>query len=58
MKERKPRAYVEKCRTGYFGLGYTYRWVARDYWNNQVASARTRKECEEECRQKGYIPVR
>lgn len=58
MKTRKPRAYLEKYRTGYFGLEYTYRWIATDRWNNQVASGKTRKECETECRRNGYVPER
>lgn len=58
MKTRKPRAYLNKYRTGYFGLEYTYRWITKDYWNNLVASGKTRKECEAECRRNGYVPER
>ena len=54
---RKPTAYLTKVRDGYFMLEYTYRWVARDYWGHQVASGRTKKECQQETRRAGYTPV-
>lgn len=54
---RKPTAYLTKIRDGYFMLEYTYRWVARDYWGHQVASGRTKKECQQETRRAGYTPV-
>lgn len=53
----KPTAYLAKEKTGYFMLEYTYRWVARDYWGNQVASGRTKRECQQETRRAGYTPV-
>lgn len=53
----KQHAYLEKVRDGYFMLEYTYRWVARDYWGHQVASGRTKKECQQETRRAGYVPV-
>ena len=56
MKQRKPRAYLAKYRTGYFGLEYTYCWIAHDYWHHEVARGKTKKECEAECRRKGYVP--
>ena len=39
-------------------LERTKSWVARDDFGNYVASARTRKECEAECRRLGYCPER
>ena len=54
---RKPTAYLTKVRDGYFMLEYTYHWVARDYWGNQVASGRTKRECQQETRRAGYTPV-
>ena len=57
-RQRKERAYLEFYRTGWFMGEYTYSWIARDYWGNYVASARTRKECEQECRYRGYVPER
>jgi hypothetical protein len=53
----KPTAYLAKERTGYFMMEYTYRWVARDYWGNRVASGRTKRECQQETRKAGYTPV-
>ena len=58
MRWYKPRAYLAKYRTGYFGLEYTYRWIAKDAYGCQVASGYTRKECEAECRRNGYAPER
>lgn len=52
----KPSCYLEKYRTGYFGLEYTYSWIARDNWNNEVARAKTKKECEYKARLNGYTP--
>lgn len=37
-------------------LERTKSWVARDTFGNYVASARTRKQCEEQCRHMGYCP--
>ena len=54
---RKEHAYLTKEQAGWFMLEYTYRWVARDCWGNTVASARTRKECEQETRRAGYVSV-
>ena len=58
MKERKQSAYLTKEIIGHFGFEYIEKWVARDYWGNWVASGRTRKECEAECRIHGYVPRR
>ena len=58
MRETKPRAYLEKVCNGGFMLEYTYRWIAKDRYGHQVASGKTRKECEAECRHYGYVPVR
>ena len=56
MRTQKPRVYIAKYRIGYLGLNYTYRWIAKDAWHNQVASGKTRKECEAKCRRNGYVP--
>ena len=58
MKERKPRAYLEKVCNGWFMLSPTYTWVARDYWGNAVGYGRTRKACKQDCRYHGYVPER
>ena len=58
MRERKPRAYLEKEITGHWCFEPIVRWVARDRWNNWIASGKTRKECEAECRYRGYVPER
>lgn len=58
MKERKPHAYLEKVINGYFYFEPTTRWIARDRWGNWIASGKTRKECEKECRLYGYVPTR
>lgn len=57
MRRRKPRAYLKKYITGYFGFEYSYHWVAKDCWDNSIASCKTRKECEAECRRRGYVPI-
>lgn len=57
-RQYKPRAYLEKVCNGWFMLEPCYTWVAREYWGSAVAYGHTRKECEAECRYKGYVPVR
>lgn len=54
----KPRAYLERVAVGWFMLDTVYMWIAEDTWGNRVASGRTRKECEANCRRAGYVPVR
>ena len=44
-RKRKPTCYLEKYRTGYFGLSYTYSWIAFDGWGHEVARGKTQKEC-------------
>ncbi len=58
MKPKKPRAYLNKYRTGWFLFEPIYGWIAKDCWGNRVAYGRTRKECEKECRYAGYVPIR
>lgn len=53
---RKPRAYLKQYYNGYFMLERCKEWRAEDSFGNYVASARTRKECEEKCRRLGYCP--
>lgn len=55
---KKPRAYMEKEIIGHWCFEPDVRWVARDRWGNWVASGRTRKDCEKECRTHGYVPER
>ena len=57
-RRTKERAYLEKVSNGWFMLERTTTWVARDYWGNAVAYGKTRKDCEENCRYKGYVPVK
>lgn len=57
-RQKKPWAYLDKYITGYFGLERTTAWIARDYWDNEVARGRTRRECEQRCRERGYAPQR
>lgn len=54
----KPTAYLEKFCNGWFMMERTYIWKATDNWGNTVATGRTRKECERDCRAAGYSPVR
>lgn len=54
----RPTAYIKPYYNGYFFLERTVVWRATDRWGNHVASSRTRKECEAECRRAGYTPVR
>jgi len=58
MRHYKPAAYVAPYYNGYFMLGRTVTWCAKDDWNNTVAWGMTRKECEQEAREKGYTPIR
>ena len=52
---RKEHAYLKE-HTGWFMWEPMFRWVARDYWGHQVASGRTKKECQQETRRAGYVP--
>lgn len=54
----KPTAWIDRERTGYFMLEATAAWVGRDTFGNEIARARTRKDCEQDCRWKGYTPRR
>ena len=56
-RQRKPRAYLRKIRSGYWGFEYSYAWRADDAWGNYITQARTRKECEREVRERGYAPT-
>ena len=57
-KFAKPTAWIKQECTGWFMLEPSYSWVARDTWGNWVASGRTRKDCEANCRERGYVPRR
>lgn len=56
MRKRKPRAYLEKHKTGYWGFEPIYAWIAYDPWGNYITQARLKKDCERNCREKGYVP--
>ena len=58
MRYRKPTAWMKRECTGWFMTELVVKWVARDTWGNFVASGRTRKECESNCRLHGYTPRR
>ena len=55
-KQYKPRAYLEKKATGWFMGEPEIEWIAYNDWGNYVASAKTNKECERQCRLYGYVP--
>ena len=58
-RKRKLRAYLQKEITGHWLCDPITHWVARDEWTkNAIAYGRTRKECEQKCRDKGYVPER
>ena len=56
MGRRKESAYLKKEVTGWFAMSPVIRWVARDYWGNWIARAKTKKECEKKCRELNYTP--
>ena len=56
----KPRAYLRKEMIGYVSFKPVDRWVAREWrvGGKYVAMGGTKKECEAECRERGYVPER
>ena len=52
----KPSCYLEKKCIGRFGIEKIYKWIAYDRWNNEVARAKTKKECMANARANGYVP--
>ena len=58
MKSRKPTVYLAPYITGNFSFEPVKAWLAKDRWGNTIARARTRRECEQEARRAGYVPVR
>jgi len=54
----KKSAYLTREMTGHFMLTPTVSWIARDTWGNWITSGRTRKECEQNCRDLNYVPRR
>lgn len=56
--KRKESAYLKRESIGWFGFEPVVKWIARDTWGNWVASGKTRKECEANCRIHGYVPRR
>jgi len=57
-RQTKPTAYIAPYITGHFMLEPVREWLGKNYWGNTVAWGKTRRECEQECRRAGYIPVR
>ena len=57
MRYRKPRCYLEKCCTGWFGTDLLFYWIARDLWGHEIARAKTKKICIAEARRYGYVPA-
>jgi len=57
-RQYKPRAYLEKLCNGYFVFSPVFCWRSTDRWGNLVAYGRTRKECERNTRERGYVPER
>jgi hypothetical protein len=55
---RKPRAYLEKWSFVYGDDNLGSIWYGRDQLGKCVAQGKTRKECEKQCRYKGYVPER
>lgn len=58
MRTARESAYLTKEIIGHFMFELTVRWIARDYWGNWITSGRTRKECEQNCRDLNYTPKR
>lgn len=50
-------AYLEKWRFEYHDDKWT-QWIARDKYGNGIVSANTKKKCEADCRELGYVPRR
>lgn len=55
-RKSKPRAYIKKVFCGHWMFEPVSEWRAYNDWGNYVASGKTRKECEKECRLYGYVP--
>lgn len=49
-------AYLERYKTGYFMFEPIIEWIARDDFGNEVARAKTKKECQARTRDAGYTP--
>ena len=58
MRKRRPRAYLRMEIVGYWMFEVEHTWIARDYWGVEITRAKTRKECEANCRKYGYVPER
>lgn len=58
MKSRKPTAYLAPYITGHFCFKPVREWLAKNDWGNTIAWGKTRRECEQEARRAGYVPVR
>ncbi len=55
---RKPIAYIKQFYNGQFMFKPTKIWRAEDTFGNFIASGRTRKECEAQCKRMGYKPIK
>lgn len=58
MREQKPRAYMEHKVTGWIMGLPEVKWIAYDKYGSAITWSDTRKDCENECRRYGYVPVR
>lgn len=54
--KRKESAYLKRESIGWFGLDSIVKWIARDTYGNWIASGKTRRECEANCRMCNYTP--
>ena len=52
----KPSCYLERKCTGHFCFEPIIEWIATDSWNNEVARAKTKHECQKRAREAGYTP--
>lgn len=57
-KRSRPVAYVAPYIVGHFCFEPIKKWLGKDYWGTTIASGRTRRECEQACRDAGYKPER
>ena len=59
MKRSDKRARLRREIIGRWGFEPVVRWVAHDTWTGRwVGYGKTRKECEKDCREHGYVPER
>ena len=56
MGKVKPSCFLSKECHGYFCMEPVFHWIARDSYRNTVAYGRTKSECAQNAREKGYTP--